>query len=128
MLKLAIGLFLLLHGLIHGWYVVLSQGWVEIEDQMGWNGESWLLSTLLPQGAILNVASVLYIVATLGFVVGGIGYALEREWSTMLLVSAAVLSSLVIVAMWDGRPTMLVEKGIVGVVINLAVVYLLVFR
>lgn len=35
MLRLGIGVFLALHGLVHLWYVVLSQGWVEVEDQMG---------------------------------------------------------------------------------------------
>jgi hypothetical protein len=35
MLGLAVGVFLALHGLVHLWYVVLSQGWVEMEDAMG---------------------------------------------------------------------------------------------
>jgi hypothetical protein len=48
--RLAAGGFLALHGLIHLWYVVLSQGWGEVEDGMGWNGHSWLLSPLLSEG------------------------------------------------------------------------------
>lgn len=46
-LGLAVAVFLVLHGLVHLWYVVLSQGWVEMEDAMGWNGQSWLLSDQL---------------------------------------------------------------------------------
>lgn len=124
-LPLAVGVFLVLHGLVHGWYVVLSQGWVEVEAQMGWTGHSWLLSSALPSETILSLASVLYVGVALGFVAGGVGYVLETDWAAPVLVAAAALSTVVIVAMWDGEPTLLVEKGLVGVLINLAVVALL---
>ena len=125
----AIGLFLALHGLVHGWYVVLSQGWVEVEDAMGWSGESWLLSGVLPEGAILNLASVLYVAVTAGFVAGGAGYVLETEWASTVLVASAVVSTVVLIAMWDGRFDLLVEKGLLGVVINAVVlVWLLVLE
>jgi hypothetical protein len=39
-------------GFVHLWYVALSQGWVEMEDAMGWNGRSWLLSDLLGDGPL----------------------------------------------------------------------------
>ena len=124
MFRLALGVFLVLHGLVHIWYVVLSQGWVEVEDQMGWNGTSWLLSGLLPSNTILSVASLFYVVVTVGFVAGGVGYALDQDWASPVLVGAAILSTVVLVAMWDGQFDLLVEKGILGVVINLGVIYL----
>lgn len=127
-LGLADGVFLVLHGFVHLWYVVLSQGWVEMEDAMGWNGQSWLLSDLLAEGAVLSLASVLYVLVAVGFLAGGVGYALGRDWTTPVLVGTAVLSTVVLVAMWDGRFDLLIEKGIVGVAINVAVVGLLVLR
>ncbi|WP_436926075.1 hypothetical protein [Halosimplex amylolyticum] len=127
-LRLAVAVFLALHGLVHLWYVVLSQGWVEVEDAMGWNGQSWLLSDLLAEGTILSLASVLYVLVAAGFLAGGVGYGLDRDWATPVLVGAAVLSTVVLVVMWDGRFDLLVEKGVVGVAINVAVVALLVFR
>jgi hypothetical protein len=51
MLRFLIGIFIVLHGLVHLWYVVLSQGLVEFEPEMGWTGESWLLSRLLGESA-----------------------------------------------------------------------------
>lgn len=117
----AIGVFLALHGLVHGWYVVLSQGWVEVEDAMGWNGQSWLLSAVLPEGVVLNLASVLYVVVAAGFVAGGIGVVLDTDWWPTVLAGAAILSTVVIVVMWDGQPTQLVEKGLLGVLINVVV-------
>ena len=128
MLGLAVAVFLVLHGLVHLWYVVLSQGWVEMEDAMGWNGRSWLLSDLLGEGTVLSLASVLYVLVAVGFLAGGVGYGLGRDWATAVLVGAAVLSTVVLVAMWDGRFDLLVEKGVVGVAINVAVVALLVLR
>jgi hypothetical protein len=127
-LRLAVAVFLVLHGLVHLWYVVLSQGWVEVEDAMGWNGQSWLLSDLLAEGTILSLASVLYVLVAVGFLAGGVGYGLSQDWATPVLVGAAVLSTVVLVVMWDGRFDLLVEKGFVGVAINVAVVALLVFR
>ena len=63
-----------------------------------------------------------------GFLVGGVGYALGRDWTTPVLVGTAVLSTVVLVAMWDGRFALLIEKDIVGVTINVAVVAILVLR
>jgi hypothetical protein len=45
-----------------------------------------------------------------------------------LLVGTAVLSTVVLVAMWDGRFDLLIEKGLVGVAINVTVVALLILR
>ena len=95
---------------------------------MGWNGQSWLLSDLLAEGTILSLASVLYVLVAVGFLAGGVGYGLSQDWATPVLVGAAVLSTVVLVVMWDGRFDLLVEKGVVGVAINVAVVALLVFR
>ncbi|SER86824.1 hypothetical protein [Natrinema salaciae] len=118
------GVFLILHGVVHVWYVVLSQGWVEVEDQMGWNGHSWLLSSLLSEGTILSLASVAYVAVTVGFVLGGLGYAFDRSWWPPVVVGSAILSTLVLLAMWDGGFDLLVEKGAAGVLINLALVLL----
>lgn len=128
MYRLAAGVFLVLHGLVHLWYVVLSHGWIEIEEQMGWNGHSWVLSSIFSSQTILFLASVVYVLAAAGFVAGGLGYILEQEWAGVVLLASAVLSTGILVVMWDGRLDLLVEKGILGVLINLGVVYFLALR
>lgn len=50
MRRFAVGLFLVLHGLVHGWYVVLSQGWAEVEDQMGWAATRGFYRQFSPKG------------------------------------------------------------------------------
>jgi hypothetical protein len=126
--RVAAAVFLGLHGLVHVWYVVLSQGWVEIEEQMGWNGHSWLLSGVLEQGTILTLGSALYVLVTIGFVVGAIGLALRSAWWDPAVLAASVLSTLVILVLWDGGLDLLVEKGFLGVLINLGVVGYLLLR
>ena len=125
MFRIAAAVFFVLHGLVHLWYVVLSNNWVAVEDAMGWNGHSWLLSPQLPSGTILSLASGLYLIVTIGFVVGAVGYWLDEKWATTLLASAALLSSAVLVVMWDGRPDLLVEKGILGILINIGILVFL---
>lgn len=126
LLQYAVALLLAFHGVVHGWYVVLSRGWIEPADgedpEWGWNGRSWLLSGVLPEDVILDAASVLYGLVVAGFVVGAAGYVLSAGWSTPVLVGAATLSTAVIVVMWDGRRAQLTEKGALGVLIDAAVV------
>lgn len=128
MLSLVAAVFLALHGLVHGWYVVLSQGWITVEDAMGWNGHSWLLSGYLPQESILGIGSVLYVLVAVGFVVGGVGFYLESGWARTVLTISAVLSIVVLGTMWDGRFDLLVEKGAVGVLINLGIIAFLFWK
>lgn len=122
LVQYGIALFLALHGLVHVWYAVSSQGWVDVEEAMEWNGESWVLSGVLPDGIVLGGASVLYAVVAAGFVAGASGYVLDTDWSTSVLVGSAVLSTVVLVVTWDGRFDLLVEKGIPGVFVNAFVV------
>ena len=119
----ALGVVLAFHGLVHAWYVVLSRGWIEPDEEefWGWNGRSWLLSGVLPERHILDVASVLYAVVAAGFVAGGAGYALAQGWAPTVLVGSAVLSTLALLLTWDGRFDHLADKGAVGVVINAVV-------
>lgn len=126
-LRLGAAVFLALHGLVHLWYVVLSQGWVEIEDQMGWSGHSWLLSGVLEGETILGLGSILYILVTVGFVGGAVGLAIGSPWWEWTVIAASVLSSVVILALWDGEFTLLVEKGFVGVLLNVAIVAYVLF-
>lgn len=126
LLGYAIAVFLAFHGVVHGWYVVLSRGWIEPDGDeapaWGWNGRSWLLSGALPEARILDAASVLYGLVVVGFVVGAAGLVVSAGWATPVLVGAAVLSTAVIVVMWDGSPAQLTEKGALGVLIDVAVV------
>lgn len=121
MFRVLFGIFVLLHGLVHLWYVTLSQRWVEFQAEMGWSGESWLLTPLLGDAATQAVATVLYVLATLGFVAGAVGVFAGQAWWRPLVVGSAAFSALVILVFWDGGLQMIVEKGLAGFLINVAI-------
>ena len=121
-MPILLGIFIILHGLVHLWYVVLSFQWVPYQPDMGWNGQSWLLSTLLNPSTLRAIAGVLFLLAALVFVAGGIGTILQASWLAPLLLTAAIYSSLVLVLFWDGSLEMLVQKGVLGLLINLVLI------
>jgi hypothetical protein len=115
------GFFLVLHGLVHLWYFTLSQGLVEFQTEMGWTGRSWLLSNFLGDSISRSLAGVFYVLATIAFLVSGIGLFTNAEWLPPVLAGSAVFSSAVILLFWDGNSQMLVQKGFVGLLINVVI-------
>lgn len=127
MLKFSLGLFIILHGLVHLWYVALSQRLVEFQPEMGWSSRSWLFTDLLGDAATRSLASVLFIMATLGFVAAGVGILLSTSWWRLLLLGAALLSTAILLVLWDGSTQFIVEKGLIGLLINFVVIALMLF-
>jgi len=125
MLRTLFGVFIILHGLVHIWPFVLSRGLVEYKPEMGWTGESWLLTGLVGESATRLLASIVYVVAAVMFVSSGIGLFTRAQWWRPIMLASAIFSAAVILTFWDGRAGLLVEKGLVGFLIDLAIVFLL---
>jgi len=119
------GIFLILHGLVHFWYVTLSMGWVTFQEDMGWKGHSWLLSGWLGENAARYLATAGYALAGVLFAAAGVLVWMNSESAGKWLVPAAVLSTGMIFLFWDGQLSLLVEKGLLGLVISLAVLVVL---
>ncbi|MGD2078378.1 MAG: hypothetical protein PVH18_08345 [Chloroflexota bacterium] len=115
------GLFIVLHGFVHLWYFTLSQKLVEFQPEMGWHGESWLLSKFLGDLTRRSLASGLYVVAALAFVLSGIGIFSNAGWSATALAVSATFSSATILLFWDGETDMLMQKGFIGLLINVLI-------
>jgi hypothetical protein len=125
MLRTFFGIFTILHGLVHLWPFVLSRRLVEFKPAMGWTGESWLLTGVIGDSATRNLASIVYVLAAIGFVVSGVGLFTRARWWRPLMLASAIFSAAVILTFWDGRAGLLVEKGLIGFLIDLAIVFLL---
>ena len=121
MLAFLIGVFLVLHGLVHLLYVALSRGLIDSEREIGWTGKSWLFSNLLGQAGTLRLASAAYTLATLAFIGGGVGILSGAHWWQTVTAGAAILSSVVILLFWDGSTDRVVNKGLLGVLINVII-------
>lgn len=127
MLNTLIGVFIILHGLVHLWYVTLSLRLVEFQPAMGWTGSSWLLPAGLQASAGRPLASLLFAAAAIMFTASGVGIFAGGEWWRPVLVGSAVLSSLTLLLFWDGSASMVVEKGVLGLAINVAILAVLLF-
>lgn len=121
MLRILIGLIIVLHGLVHLWYFTLSRGLVKFQAEMGWTGQSWIFTNMIGDATTRSLASMLYVLAALGFVAGGIGIFIQQNWWRPALVGSAILSSVIIILFWDGSTEMLVQKGMLGLLINLVI-------
>ena len=113
------GVFLVLHGFVHAWYVVLAQELVPYEPAMGWTGRSWALTSWLGEPTTRMIATVWYGLAGIAFVVGGIAVLAQAAWWRPALAVASIISALAITVFWDGNGEMLMQKGVIGLVISL---------
>ncbi len=126
MLRVLIGIFIVLHGLVHLWYFTLSQRLVEFKPDMGWSGRSWIFTDLLGDSMTRTLAGVLYVVAIIAFVVSGIGIFVRAEWWRPVLVGSAVFSTVIILLLWDGSMQLIVQKGLIGLLIDLGILVALI--
>ena len=122
MVTLALGIRVLLHGLVHVWYIVLSRGWVTFQPSMGWTGRSWLLTPWLGERGTGWLATLGYGAAALGLSVVGVGLVAGLPRAPAALPWAALLSAGVIIMFWDAKWDKVVQKGLVGLVLDTALV------
>jgi uncharacterized membrane protein YphA (DoxX/SURF4 family) len=120
-LRIIVGVFMVLHGLVHLLYVGQSQRFFELQPGLVWPDGAWAFSRFLGDEAIRNLASVLLILVTIGFVTGGVGILAGQDWWRRLVVGAAVLSAALYILMWNGHLQRLNDQGIIGILINMAI-------
>ena len=120
-MRILIGIFIILHGLVHLWYVTLSREWIKFEAEMGWTGESWLLTGMFGSKFTRTLTTIFYSLAAFAFVIAGLGLTIGSGWSQTWMVSASLISLVSIVVFWDGSPRMPVEKGLLGFLINIGI-------
>ena len=100
MAQILFGVFVLLHGLVHGLYFGHSRRFFELQPGLTWPDGSWAFSGLLGEAGTRNLANVVLIVIAVAMIAGGIGIAVRQEWARTLTVSAAVISIVLYAALW----------------------------
>jgi hypothetical protein len=121
MLTILMGVFLLLHGLVHLLYAGQSGRLFELRPGMTWPDGSWAFSKLLGVETIRQLGVVVLALAALGLFAGGLGLILRQDWGRPAALAAAALSAAIFVLMWDGRLQVLHDKGAIGVLLDLAI-------
>jgi hypothetical protein len=85
---------------------------------MGWTGKSWLLTDMAGNNLNRWLATFLYSLATITFLLAGVGFLANQEWAQVWIVVASVISVVTILVFWDGKFNMFVEKGGLGILIS----------
>lgn len=128
-LQIMYGIFCVLHGLVHLLYFGQSARYFELQTGMMWPDGAWVFSRLLGDGTTGMLANTLLVVTAIGFVAGGVGILMTQAWWQWVVVSVAVLSSIIYILLWDGELKELDDKGGIGILINVTtLVGLLVFE
>jgi hypothetical protein len=123
MLRFIVGGFIVLHGLVHLLYFGQSRRLFELQAGMVWPEGSWAFSKLLGDEATRWLASIACVVASLGFVAGGIAILTGQSWWRPVVVGAAAFSAALFVLFWDGGLQRLADKGAIAILINLGILF-----
>jgi hypothetical protein len=121
MLRLILGIFMVLHGLVHMLYIGQSRRLFELQPGLVWPDGSWAFSRLFGDETTRWLASVACALATIGFLAGGIGIFARLAWWRPVVVASATFSAALYLLFWDGGMQKLDQKGGVGILINLAI-------
>lgn len=122
MTNIVMGIFIVLHGLVHLLYLGQSRKLFELQPGMIWPEGSWAFSRLLGTEATRLLASVACGLAAIGFVAGGIGIIAGQPWSQPVVLGMAALSAIVYFLFWNGKLERLDNQGAIGILINIAIV------
>jgi hypothetical protein len=125
-LNLTIGLFFILHGLVHLLYFGQSRRLFELQPGMTWPKDSWILSKWFPQSAERIIAGVSCIFSATCFVAAGIAFLADISWWRDLVILSAILSSLIFFLFWNGEMKKLHDQGAIGILINLMIVVMVI--
>jgi hypothetical protein len=96
---------------------------------MVWPDGSWVFSKLLGDGTTRSLASILYTLAAIGFVAGGVGIFAKQAWWRLAAIGSAIFSAVIVILFWNGQLQKLNDQGLIALIINTAIlVVLLVLR
>lgn len=126
--KILLPVLIFLHGAVHVWYVLLIGNIVKYSPDMGWTGKSWLLPGLPVEGFLRISGVIVYGLTALLFLISVTGMLLDKSWYPALLVVSAIVSSLAILFFFDGCFRMLVQKGLVGLLLNFIIIATLIIK
>lgn len=120
-MRYVLGIFFVLHGLIHLLYSGQSARRFELKPGMIWPDGSWAFSSLLGNETTRNLASISLVLVAIGLIVGGTGILINQAWWRPVIVGAVGFSSVVFILLWNGRMQNLNGQGVVGIIINMAI-------
>ena len=128
-MSIVLGIFFILHGLVHLLYFGQSARLFELQSGIVWPDGSWVFTGLFGNEVNRILASVACVLAAVCFVASGIALFANYDWWRPVAVAAAAFSAVIFILFWDGQTQALASKGLFAILINLAIlVALLAFQ
>jgi hypothetical protein len=121
MLYIILGIFLILHGLVHLLYAGQSLRMFELQSGMDWPDGSWAFKGLFREKALRVFGGTLCLLAADGFVVGSVLLFLSHALWRPVITGSALFSTLAFIFLWNGKMQALFNNGLLGILINLAI-------
>lgn len=121
------GIFIILHGLVHGLYAGQALRWFELRPGMAWPDHSRPLGRLFNANILRGLAGAGLIITLLGFGFSGVTCLLGVSYWYHSLIAASAISTLIFLIFWDGTHKRLDDQGGIGILINIALTTLSVF-
>ncbi len=129
MWRVVFSVFLMLHGLVHLLYFGQSRRFFELQPKLVWPDGSWVFSRSFGDETARLLAAISLVLATVGFVVGGVSTIAGLPWWRPAVIGSALLSIIIFLLFWNGQMQQLPEQGIVAILINLVILAaVLIFR
>ncbi|MCG6188395.1 hypothetical protein [Maribellus maritimus] len=117
-MSIVIGIFFILHGLVHFLYFGHSARFFKLQPHMQWPDNSWLFAPFFGKKAVRAFAGNFCILAGVGFIVSAIAvFAQQGNWY-FLAVGSAVFSSFLYLVFWNGKYEKLNDQGAIAIAIN----------
>ncbi len=120
-MRFIFGIFIMLHGLVHLLYAGQSARYFELKPGMPWPDGSWVFARLLSNEAVRNLARISLVLTAMGLILSGIGLFASQAWWRPMVISATAISSIVYIVFWNGRMQNLDGQGVVGILIDVAI-------
>ena len=121
-MSIAVGIFIILHALVHAMYVGQALRWFELRDGMVWPVGARFLPSGISDAAVRTLAAITIGITSLAFVAGGVGILVGAGWGGWVTITAAIVVSLLHVLLWNGDRKTAPDQGLYGVIINAVIV------
>lgn len=120
-MRTIIGIFIILHGLVHLLYFGQSLRYFELQSGMIWPDGSWLFSGRLEIQVVRTFVAIWCVLVAAGFIITGIGLFLSTGWWREILILSTFLSVLLFVVCWNGSLFKLDDQGGYSILINFTI-------
>ena len=121
-MRIALGVFIIFHALVHLMYVGQALRWFELKPGMDWPDEARFLPSGISDHDIRTFAALAIGTTALAMIVGVAGFLARAGWGNWTIIAGAALVSLAHVLLWSGRWAEFADDGGIGVIINVAVI------